>query len=168
MIQARDGRLYGTQSGLSRPGQPTFYGSVFRVEANGTRTRLFEFGTDASNPTSELLETHDGSLYGTTEGSPPTPPPFSPPPTPPPSTQHGTIFRVDPVTGLFTTVYRFSGPMAPSHWAGCFKAPMVSSMGQPKPVAPSEPELSSRSTQRARSRRCTTLPTMTAPTRPPV
>jgi uncharacterized repeat protein (TIGR03803 family) len=102
VIQAADGRLYGTWSGqASVPSRPAFYGAVFSVDANGARKVLYQFGTDASNPASELLETRDGSLYGTTEGSPPPPPPFS---------QHGTIFRVDPLSGSVTTVYRFSGP----------------------------------------------------------
>ena len=59
---------------------------------------------DSANPVAELVEIDDGSLYGTTFGpnvgaSPPAPPPL-----------RGTIFRVDPATGAFTTRYRFSGP----------------------------------------------------------
>jgi uncharacterized repeat protein (TIGR03803 family) len=98
VIEARDGRLYGTE----RASSALFRGSVFRIEADGTRTVLHTLdpsGTDGSNP-GELLQTFDGYLYGTTEDR---------------STydlpgQFGTIFRVDPATGSFTTVYRFSVP----------------------------------------------------------
>jgi uncharacterized repeat protein (TIGR03803 family) len=104
VIQARDGRLYGTASG----GQiNTFfhdYGFVFRVEANGTNTVLHQFdGTDSAFPVAELVEIDDGSLYGTTEGGSfffPDPPGAIP----------GAIFRRDPVTGLFAIRYRFNGP----------------------------------------------------------
>ena len=36
VIQARDGRLYGTSAAASDPLTLSYYGSVFRVEANGT------------------------------------------------------------------------------------------------------------------------------------
>jgi uncharacterized repeat protein (TIGR03803 family) len=101
VIRARDGRLYGTEAAASDPLSGN-YGSVFRVEADGTRTVLHEFdGTDSANPVSELVETDDGSLYGTTGSSGV----FGPP-----VIGHGTIFRVDPATRTVTTRYRFSGP----------------------------------------------------------
>ena len=104
VIQARDGRLYGTSSGA--PWQPpcrSRYGYVFRVEANGTRTVLHRFDSpDVVSPVAELVEIDDGSLYGTTDGRLHS--------TGDPPRQHGTIFRVDPATGAFTTRYRFSGP----------------------------------------------------------
>ena len=106
VIQARDGRLYGTSSGGVIANTLATFGFVFRVEASGTRTVLHRFdGTDSANPVAELVETDDGSLYGTTECSVGVSPPV--PPQPP---QHGTIFRLDPATGSFTTRYRFSGP----------------------------------------------------------
>jgi uncharacterized repeat protein (TIGR03803 family) len=104
VIQARDGRLYGTSSGgvVSGIGMP-FFGYVFRLEADGTAgTVLHRFdGDDILSPVAELVEIDDGSLYGTTVrfiG------PF------PSALGRGTIFRLDPTTGSFTTRYRFSGP----------------------------------------------------------
>jgi uncharacterized repeat protein (TIGR03803 family) len=106
VIQARDGRWYGTSAAASQP-QLRNFGSVFRVEADGTRTVLHQLDgtTDSANPIAELVEIDDGSLYGVTEGSGG---PFGP--GPPPPIAHGTIFRVDPATGAFVTRYRFSGP----------------------------------------------------------
>ena len=77
VIQARDGRLYGTRPAASVR-DPAAFGDVFRVEANGTRTALHRFdGSDRVNPVAELVEIDDGSLYGTTAGfyrtSPPAP-----------------------------------------------------------------------------------------------
>jgi len=105
VIQARDGRLYGTESG--GPGFcgpcPFTHGSVFRVEGNGTLTVLHQFDADSASPVAELVEIDDGSLYGTSNGRVNAS-------VPPQQLTHGTIFRVDPATGAFTTRYRFSGP----------------------------------------------------------
>ena len=106
VIQARDGRLYGTESG--GPGVcgicPSTYGSVFRVEANGTRTVLHQFdGTDSAFPVAELVEIDDGSLYGTTAGGFSIFPDLR-------GLIPGAIFRFDPATGSFAIRYRFSGP----------------------------------------------------------
>jgi len=107
VIQARDGRWYGTSAAASQP-QLRNFGSVFRVDADGTRTVLHQFqfdGSDSANPVSELVEIDDGSLYGVTEGSGGPLGAGGPPPI-----AHGTIFRIDPATAAFTTRYRFSGP----------------------------------------------------------
>ena len=109
VIQARDGRLYGTSSGglVSGIGMP-FFGYVFRVEADATLTVFHRFEPpDLASPVAELVEIDDGSLYGTTQRGLASIPPGIPPP---PSTTHGTIFRVDPASGAFTTRYSFSGP----------------------------------------------------------
>jgi uncharacterized repeat protein (TIGR03803 family) len=104
VIQARDGRLYGTESGGFVNAFFHSYGSVFRVEANGTLTALHQFdGTDSAFPVAELVEIDDGSLYGTSEGGFFL---FPDPPGPIP----GAIFRFDPATGSFAIRYRFSGP----------------------------------------------------------
>ena len=70
VIQARDGRLYGTAFGEQINTFFHSYGFVFRVAANGgTATVLHEFaGTDSAFPAAELVEIDDGSLYGTTQG----------------------------------------------------------------------------------------------------
>jgi uncharacterized repeat protein (TIGR03803 family) len=105
VIQARDGRLYGTAFGEQINTFFHSYGFVFRVEANGgTATVLHEFaGTDSAFPAAELVEIDDGSLYGTTQGGAFF---FPDPPGPIP----GTIFRRDPVTGSFAIRHVFSGP----------------------------------------------------------
>jgi len=105
VIQARDGRLYGTAAAA---GQILLrnYGNVFKVDANGTLTVLHVFeGADSANSVAELVEIDDGTLYGTTAGSGVITPPGMPPPP-----VNGTIFQVDPVTGAFFTRYRFTGP----------------------------------------------------------
>ena len=95
VIQARDGRLYGvTGDPVEAP-----IGTVFRVEANGTRTTLHTFGIN-EKPVGELVEIDDGSLYGATVGG-----------TVPVS---GTIFQVNPATGAFTTRYSFTDGTGPS------------------------------------------------------
>jgi len=110
VIQARDGRLYGTAYGEQINTFLHSYGFVFRVEANGTDRVLHEFdGTDSAFPAAELVEIDDGSLYGTTEGGFFFPSPGLPPPDPP-TPIPGAIFRLDPVTGSFAIRHVFSGP----------------------------------------------------------
>src|SRR5579862_9286625 len=64
LIQARDGKLYGT----------TFYGgandgTIFKITPSGDFTLLYTFSasgsTDGGNPDS-LIQASDGNLYGTT------------------------------------------------------------------------------------------------------
>jgi uncharacterized repeat protein (TIGR03803 family) len=107
VIQARDGRLYGTADGAMFDAAPHTwtYGYVYRIEANNTLTVLHRFiGTDGANPVAELVEIDDGSLYGTTRGGGVYEPGVGTSPA------YGSIFRVDPATGAFATRYRFSGP----------------------------------------------------------
>jgi uncharacterized repeat protein (TIGR03803 family) len=101
VIQARDGRLYGTVSGPSTPFPSPFPtpGSVLRFRADGTAGQRFEL-PEVLTPVAELVEIDDGSLYGTAIGSADRPP----------ALRHGTIFRFDPATDSFTTRYRFNGP----------------------------------------------------------
>jgi uncharacterized repeat protein (TIGR03803 family) len=109
VIEARDGRLYGTTAGS---GDPTdrFFGYVFRVEANGTLTILHRFdGTESAFPVAELLEIDDGSLYGATAGGNVFPPGSSMLQSVPP-----TIFRVDPVAGAFSIRYTFTDRSQPA------------------------------------------------------
>ena len=109
VIQARDGRLYGTAYGEQINTFLHSYGFVFRVEANGTDRVLHEFdGTDSAFPAAELVEIDDGSLYGTTEGGFFFPSLGLPPPDPP-TPIPGAIFRLDPVTGSFAIRHVFSG-----------------------------------------------------------
>ena len=65
VIQARDGRLYGIRSDgvtICNPICRIDFGSVFRVEGNGTLTVLHRFDADSASPVAELVEIDDGSL----------------------------------------------------------------------------------------------------------
>ena len=57
--QGRDGRLYGTTTGLS-------FGSIFVTSTSGAETELFAFGgANGSNPYGALTLGTDGNFYGT-------------------------------------------------------------------------------------------------------
>jgi len=69
LVQGSDGALYGTTT--SDPNKPTFFGTVFKINTNGTGfTTLRQFtGTnalDGSTPYAGVLEAADGALYGMT------------------------------------------------------------------------------------------------------
>jgi uncharacterized repeat protein (TIGR03803 family) len=87
------GTLYGTTSGGGRSGN----GTVFSIDPDtGAQTVLYSFkgGTDASAPTSALTAVR-GTLYGTTlHGG---------------EFAAGTVFAINPATGVETVLYSFSG-----------------------------------------------------------
>ncbi len=68
LIQASDGRLYGTTDSGGTGG----YGTVFRINPDGTEYGVlchFSYGTGLpTRPQSALLEGPDGALYGTAGG----------------------------------------------------------------------------------------------------
>jgi uncharacterized repeat protein (TIGR03803 family) len=94
VIQATDGRFYGTTAGGGTFG----YGTVFRLDASGTLTTLHSFNVgDGADPRAGLIQGSDGSFYGTTRvggadryG------------------RFGTIFRLD-ASGTLTTLHSFNG-----------------------------------------------------------
>ncbi len=102
----QDGVLYGTtlNGGFSPgTGQLTDNGTVFAVNAkSGAETILYSFdengGEDGLNPWAGVIF-RDGALYGTTyyatnyEGN----------------IHYGTVFRLDPATGVETILYAFNG-----------------------------------------------------------
>lgn len=109
LIQAQDGSLYGTtQNGgdLSCPATAfggSGCGTVFMIDPAGTFGTVHTFsGADGAEPESALLQTPDGSFYGTTlfggdasctvSGY----------------TGCGTIFKLD-TSGNFTTLHEFTG-----------------------------------------------------------
>ena len=98
-----DGNIYGTTSSGGivnnvKICQGLGCGVVFRLTPPGTFTVLHAFNgsNDSSYPLGVILAS-DGNLYGTTNH-------YSYP---------GTIFRVNPMTGQFKTVYTFTGTSVP-------------------------------------------------------
>jgi uncharacterized repeat protein (TIGR03803 family) len=90
VIQGSDGSLYGTTSAYGASG----YGTVFRINTEGTFSNLYSFtgGNDGGNPDAGLIQASDGNLYGTTSGG----------------AFYGTIFRIT-TNGALTTIYPFTG-----------------------------------------------------------
>jgi uncharacterized repeat protein (TIGR03803 family) len=90
LVLGPDGALYGsTSQGGAKNG-----GTLFRVETNGTFTKLheFDYANDGDSPTAALVAGPDSALYGSaqfggTNGS-------------------GTLFRVD-TNGTFTKLHDF-------------------------------------------------------------
>lgn len=92
IIAASDGNLYGTTSaGGNSPCQGLGCGVVFRLTTAGAYTVLYSFtgGKDTQAPLGVIYGS-DGNLYGTTSG-----------------TITGTIFRVNPTSTAFKTLYTF-------------------------------------------------------------
>jgi uncharacterized repeat protein (TIGR03803 family) len=91
LIQATDGRLYGTtEFGGANGGN----GTVFRISLSGQFTLLFSFkGTNGSRPQGGLIQASDGQFYGTTVAGGV-------------GSDNGTIFRINS-NGVFTLLYTF-------------------------------------------------------------
>ena len=91
LVQASDGKLYGTtQSGGSNG-----VGTIFSITTGGTYTvlRSLSSATDGANPKAGLVQANDGKLYGTTsEGG---------------SNGVGTIFSIT-TGGIYTVVRSLS------------------------------------------------------------
>jgi len=72
LVQATDGNLYGTTSELkavvSPHSQNLSWGTVYRMSTKGLFTTVYKFTgmADAGNPRGRLLESIDGTIYGTT------------------------------------------------------------------------------------------------------
>jgi uncharacterized repeat protein (TIGR03803 family) len=68
LVQGRDGNLYGTTRGTYMSTRTNF-GSVFKITLDGQFTTLTAMGSGAGVwPEGALLETPDGSFYGTATG----------------------------------------------------------------------------------------------------
>ena len=109
LVQASDGKLYGTAASGALSGYNSF-GTVFDVTTNGVLTTLYTFGSlntgnasslDGMQPYAGLVQGRDGNFYGTTYAGGPAyqPPVYSP---------YGTIFEVT-TNGAFSSVYSFTG-----------------------------------------------------------
>jgi uncharacterized repeat protein (TIGR03803 family) len=94
LILGLDGRLYGT-SAFGGPKGPFAWGTVFSMDTDGDNyTVLHAFaGTGHDrHPSAPLIQTPDGSLYGTAAGG---------------SGAAGAIFRIDP-QGQYAVLHEFS------------------------------------------------------------
>jgi uncharacterized repeat protein (TIGR03803 family) len=90
LIQATDGRLYGT----TESGGANNWGTIFRITPSGTLTTVhsFDYNTDGAYPEGGLVQATDGNLYGTTElGNP---------------QDGGTIFKIG-ASSTLTTIHNF-------------------------------------------------------------
>jgi uncharacterized repeat protein (TIGR03803 family) len=88
LVQGRDGRLYGSATGLTD-------GSIFGLTTAGVFTELFVFdGSDGANPDAGLTLAVDGNFYGTsfTGGS----------------AEYGVLFKITP-SGTYTALHEFEG-----------------------------------------------------------
>ncbi len=97
LIQASDGRFYGTTSGGGAFGQ----GAVLKMDSAGNLVLLHSFagsggsGPEGTDPVASLVEGADGNFYGTTSNSGPG--------------GLGTIFKISQM-GILTVLHSFSGP----------------------------------------------------------
>jgi uncharacterized repeat protein (TIGR03803 family) len=107
LIQATDGKLYGTAS----EGGANGYGTIFSLDPaiGGISFEvLYTFpapgGPDGWQPLAGLIQGPDGRLYGTANGGGAYQGYFIPY-----GTNAGTVFALDPVTRAFSTVHSFGG-----------------------------------------------------------
>lgn len=93
LLQASDGRLYGTTYGDGMPSQ----GTLFSISTNGSAGSSYTFGSaagDGYNPCAGLIQGTDGALYGTTSSGS--------------GILRGTVFRFYPAGAGCSVVYRFT------------------------------------------------------------
>ncbi len=106
LVQANDGKLYGTTANGGTSG----LGTVFRIDTAGTLTTLHSFNdTDGVSPAGSMIQAIDGKLYGmTTYGG---------------NNEGGTVYRVDTTTsGNFTSFHAFAGGEGANPMSGLFQA----------------------------------------------
>ena len=94
LIQAGNGKFYGTlpQGGSANAG------SIYEATLDGKMRTIYEFPQLRSGIPETLLQASDGMLYGTARGLYQV-------------SQTSSVFRLNPNTGAFTTIY---GPLGPT------------------------------------------------------
>src|ERR1043166_763951 len=102
----RDGSFYGTTETGGNSTAGSGAGTVYKLTQDGggawVETVLYNFCStkiycrDGNNPSALLVFDSAGMLYGTTAGGPP-------------EGGYGTVFKLDPTTGVLTTLHRFTG-----------------------------------------------------------
>jgi uncharacterized repeat protein (TIGR03803 family) len=99
LLQASDGKLYGTTLGCVEGGCP--FGAVFSFNPSTSAfVLLHQFtGPDGSLPYGRLVQASDGKLYGTTFNGGDN------------GTNGGVIYSIDPASGDFAVVHVFNGPV---------------------------------------------------------
>ncbi|HXC98072.1 MAG TPA: choice-of-anchor tandem repeat GloVer-containing protein [Verrucomicrobiae bacterium] len=92
LVQGSDGDFYGTTFG----GGSNDFGTLFKINTNGTLTNLYSFtgAADGADPEADLLEGSDGNFYGTTYSGG--------------TNGHGTVFKIS-AAGAFTSLFSFTG-----------------------------------------------------------
>lgn len=103
LIQARNGRLYGTtaEGGGTVNDQTWLYGTVFELKLDGTLTSIYAFCLsgyptcpDGAYPVGQLVQATDGNFYGATNQAG--------------NGEFGTIFKMT-AAGQLTTLHAFEG-----------------------------------------------------------
>ena len=94
-VQGDDGNFYGS----TQYGGTSGYGTIFKVTPAGVRTTLVNFTSNGTTnkgayPQSELVQSSDGNLYGTTTGGG--------------AAGYGSVFKMTP-GGVLTTLVEFTG-----------------------------------------------------------
>jgi len=84
LVQATDGRLYGSTTGA------LLLGTIFKITPSGALTTLYNFCYGCGIGPGTLIQGTDGNFYGTTWNA------------------EGTIFKFTPKNGTRTTLYDFS------------------------------------------------------------
>jgi uncharacterized repeat protein (TIGR03803 family) len=100
LLLGADGNLYGTTSQGGTPTSCTNFqtpgcGTIFKMDSSGNVTVVHSFvGTDGATPNAALLQTQDGSFYGTTTSGG--------------ASNGGIIFQINPA-GKFQVLHSFVG-----------------------------------------------------------